>query len=89
MLLEIKLRVLADPKSFSFNFTLQGNLISSTQEEDFSSFEKELRDYEQQHPDVTIGDLLNPNKPLAEGTPSAKAVNEAKSNLVTIEQTSG
>ena len=41
----IKLKVLADPKSFSFNFTFHGNLISSVQYDEFASFTKELRDF--------------------------------------------
>jgi hypothetical protein len=90
LLLEsIKLRVIADPKSFSFNFTLQGNLISSAQEEEFASFDKELRKFEEENTDVTLGDLIDANKELPEGTPFAHKVNEFKNDLVTIEQTSG
>ena len=90
LLLEsIKLRVLADHKSFSFNFTLQGNLISSTQEEEFASFDKELRKFEEENAYVTLGDLIDLKKPLAEGTPLAHKVNEFNNNLVTIEQSSG
>lgn len=83
----LKLKVLADPKNFSFNFTLHGNLISSTQQDEFSSFEKELRKFEEENTSVTIGDLLDPKKRLAENTPFVQKVNQLKQNLVTIEQT--
>jgi hypothetical protein len=80
----IKLRVLADPKSFSFNFTLQGNLISSVQYDEFASFTKELRDFEQQHPSVVIKDFLETEKALPEETSFTQKVNSLKNNLVTI-----
>ena len=88
LLLEsINLRILADRKSFSFNFTLQGNLISSAQEEEFSSFEKEMRDFEQQHPDVAIQDFLDTKRALPKETPFAEKVNQFKNDLVTTART--
>jgi hypothetical protein len=51
------------------------------------SFEEELQDFEEQHPDISIKELLYSKKLLPETTPFAKKVNQLKKNLVTIEQT--
>jgi len=48
-----------------------------------------LKEFEQQHPDITIKDMLDPDKPLPGNSLFAKSVNRVKNNLVTIEQTSG
>ncbi len=84
----IKLKVLADPKGYEFNFTLDGTIISTTYSDELSSFEDELEDFEERHPDMSIKDLLDTNKLLQENTPFAEKVNRLKRNLVTIEQTS-
>ncbi len=84
----IKLKVLADPKGYEFNFTLDGTIISTTYTDELSSFEDELEDFEERHPDISIKDLLDTSKLLQENTPFAEKVNKLKQNLVTIEQTS-
>jgi hypothetical protein len=53
------------------------------------SFEKELEESEERHPDTPIKDLLDTKKLLPETTPFAKKINQLKKNLVTITQTSG
>jgi site-specific DNA recombinase len=84
----IRLEVVADPKGYEFNFTLDGTVISTTYADELSSFEDELEDFEEQHPDIPLKDLLDTNKLLPENTPFAKKVNKLKQNLVTIERTS-
>jgi len=44
-------------------------------------FNQLLKDFEQQHPDTSIEDLLAINKQLPEDTPFARAVNQVKNNL--------
>lgn len=85
----VKLEVLADPKGYEFNFTLDGTIISTTYTDEISSFEDELEDFEERHPDISVKDLLDANKLLPENTPFAQKVNRLKQNLVTTERTSG
>jgi len=84
----IRLEVVADPKGYEFNFTLDGTVISTTYADELSSFEDELEDFEEQHPDIPLKDLLDSKKLLPENTAFAKKVNKLKENLVTTEQTS-
>ncbi|MFC2041888.1 recombinase family protein [Chloroflexota bacterium] len=83
----IKLKVLADPKAYQFNFTLDGTIVSTTDTDELSSFEDELDDFEKLHPDISVKDLLDTNKLIPENTPFAKKVNQLKQDLVTIERT--
>ncbi len=85
----INLRILADPKGYEFTFTLDGTIISTIYSDELSSFEDELQDFEQRHPDISIKDLLDTNKRLQESTPFAEKVKRLKQDLVTIEQTWG
>jgi hypothetical protein len=89
LLESIHLKVTADPKSYQFNFTLDGKVISTTDANELSSFEDELKRFEEQHPNVSVKDLLDTNKLLPEDTHFAKKVNQLKQNLVTIERTWG
>ena len=84
----IKLNILAEPKGYEFTFTLDGTIISTTYSEELSSFENDLEDFEQRHPDISVKDLLDTNRRLQEDTPFAEKVNKLKQDLVTIEQTS-
>ena len=84
----IKLNVLADPKGYEFTFTLDGTIISTTYSDELSSFEDDLEDFEQRHPDISIKDVLDTNKTFQENTPFAEKVNKLKQDLVTIERTS-
>lgn len=84
----IRLKVLADPKGYEFNFTLDGAIISTRYADELSSFEDELKDFEERHPDISLKDLLDTNKLIQENTPFAEKVNKLKQDLVTIEQTS-
>jgi len=70
-----------------FTFTLDGTIISTKYTDELSSFEDDLEEFEQRHPDISIKDLLDNNKLLPENTPFAKKVNQLKQDLVTIEQT--
>ncbi|MDD5083020.1 MAG: zinc ribbon domain-containing protein, partial [Dehalococcoidales bacterium] len=83
----INLKVLATSEGYEFNFTLDGTIISSKDTQDLSSFEDQLEQFEQQHPDISVGELLNSTKPLQGDTPFVQKVNQLKRNLVTIEQT--
>jgi site-specific DNA recombinase len=84
----IGLKVLADPKSYEFNFTLDGTIISTKYADELSSFEGELEDFEKRHPDILLKDLLDTNKLIEENTPFAEKVNKLKRDLVTTERTS-
>ncbi|MFC1988094.1 hypothetical protein ACFLVH_06140 [Chloroflexota bacterium] len=83
----IHLKVTADPKGYQFKFTLDGKIISTADEDGLSAFNDELKKFEEQHPDVSVKDLLDNNKLLPEDTPFAQKVNQLKQDLVTIEQT--
>ena len=85
----LQLNVIADPQSYQFSFKLSGQIISTVDSDDESSFNQSLKDFEQKHPDIFIDDLLSINKQLPDDTPFARAVNQVKNNLVTIEQTPG
>jgi site-specific DNA recombinase len=83
----INLKVLADPTSFQFNFTLDGTIVSTTDASELASFEDQLEEFEKLHPDISVKDLLDKTKLLPETTPFAKNVNQLKQNLATIERT--
>ena len=85
----INLKVIADPKGYHFNFTLDGTIISTKDTDELSSFEDELEEFEKQHPDISLEDLLDPNKQIPGNTLFAQKANKLKQDLVTIEQTSG
>jgi len=84
----LRLEVLANPQSYEFSFKLGGQIISTSDADDEAFFNQALKEFEQQHPDTSIEDLLDINKQLPEDTPFAKIINQEKQNLVTIEQTS-
>jgi len=88
LLSSIRLKVLADPDNFEFDFTLDGVIHSSRYADDHDSFTDQLLDFQDQHPGVSVRDLLDPNTVLQEDSPFATRVNRLKGNLVTIEQTS-
>ncbi|MFU8796495.1 MAG: hypothetical protein ACNA7X_04295, partial [Dehalococcoidia bacterium] len=88
LLSSIKLKVLADPDTFEFDFTLDGVMHSTRYVDDHDSFTDQLDEFQQQHPGVSVRDLLDPNTVLQEDSPFATRVNRLKGNLVTIEQTS-
>jgi len=50
-------------------------------------FNQALKEFEQQHPDTYIEDLLAINKQFPEDTPFARAVYRVKQNSVTIGRT--
>jgi len=81
--------VIADPKIYQFTFKLGGQIISTSDADNEAIFNQYLKEFEQQHPDTNIEDLLDINKQLTEDTPFAEIVNQVKGNLVTIEQTWG
>jgi hypothetical protein len=85
----IRLAVVADPQNYQFNITLDGKIISTKDNDELISFNDELKNFEKQHPDISVKDLLDENKPIPEHTLFAEKVNQLKQNLVTIEQTSG
>ena len=84
----IKLKVIADPKGYEFNFTLDGTIVSTKYADEMSSFEYDLEDFEEQHPDMLVKDLLDSGKLFSENSVFAQKVNKLKQNLVTTEQTS-
>jgi site-specific DNA recombinase len=85
----IKLKVIADPKAYQFNFTLDGTILSTKYADEMSSFEHELQAFEEQHPDMFLKNFLHSGKLLSENPVLAQKVNKLKQNLVTTEQTSG
>jgi site-specific DNA recombinase len=84
----INLKVVADPRSYEFSFTLDGTIVSTTSTDELSSFEDDLEQFEDRHPGVSIKDLLDTDKLLEEDTAFGRKVNRLKQNLVTIERTS-
>ena len=68
-----------------------GQIISNPDPDaDYEALLNELsKEFEQQHPDITIEDLRDFNTQLPEDMPFGKVVNQVKKNLVTIAQTSG
>jgi hypothetical protein len=54
------------------------------------SLKKALEAFEQEHPETSIKDLINPNYPLPENTLLAKVLTPVKKNLlISIVRTSG
>jgi hypothetical protein len=88
LLEKLRLEIVANPQSYEFSFKLAGQIISTADADDEAFFNQALKEFEQQHPDISIEDLLAVNKQLPEDTPFAKIVNQVKQNLVTIERTS-
>ena len=84
----INLKILANAQSYEFSFTLDGTIVSTASSDELSSFEDDLEDFEERHPDMSIKDLLDTDKLLQEDTAFARKVNRLKQNLVTIERTS-
>ncbi len=87
---KLRLAVSVQPSTLTYQFTfkLGGQIISTADADNEALFNQALKEFEKQHPDITIDDLLDFNKQLPEDTPFAKVVNQVKRNLVTIEQTS-
>ena len=83
----IKLKVIADPTGYQFNFTLDGTILSTKYADEMSSFEHELQAFEEKHPDMFLKDFLDSGKLLSENPVLAQKVNKLKQNLVTTEQT--
>jgi len=88
LLERLRLEIVANPQSYQFSFKLGGQIISTLDADNEAIFNQYLKEFEQQHPDTNIEDLLDINKQLTEDTPFAEIVNQVKQNLVTIEQTS-
>ena len=88
LLEKLRLEIVANPQSYEFSFKLGAQIISTADADDEAFFNQALKEFEQQHPDTSIEDLLDINKQLPEDTPFAKIINQEKQNLVTIEQTS-
>jgi site-specific DNA recombinase len=85
------LKVIIDPVSgdYEFSFRLIGEIIKSSEAHVDQLFNKELQEFEKQHPEFNIEDLLDLNKQLPGDSVFASYANEVKQNLVTREQTSG
>jgi hypothetical protein len=64
-------------------------VISTADAEDEARFSQGLREFEQQHPDTSIEDLLDLEMPLPEDTDFGQIVNQVNRNSVTIERTRG
>ena len=91
LLERLHLRVVVDnkPLDYKLTFKLAGQIISTEDSETDDLFNKHFKEYEQQHPDMNIEDLIDPSKPLPGNSPFVRHINRVKKNLVTIEQTSG
>ncbi|MFC2025234.1 recombinase family protein [Chloroflexota bacterium] len=91
LLERLQLSVVVDnkPLDYKLTFKLAGQIISTEDSETDDLFNKLFKEFEQQHPDMNIEDIVDPSKPLPGNSPFAQSVNRAKKNLVTIEQTSG
>ncbi len=86
----ICLELVADPKSFKFNFRLGAVILKSSEEDSMSFVNKLIEDFEQSHPETNSQDLVNLDYLLPEDSPLAKVLNPAKKELLVItEQTSG
>ena len=87
LLEKLRLEIVANPQSYEFSFKLGGQIISTSDADDEAFFNQALKEFEQQHPDTSIEDLLAINKQLPEDTPFARAVYRVKQNSVTIGRT--
>ena len=68
---------------------LGAQIISEVNPDDEAQFNSRLKDFEQQHPEFNIEDLIDIDKQIPGNSEFAKSINLFKQNLVTIEQTSG
>ncbi len=86
----LHLEVLADPKTYKFNFKLGVDIISTSDTDQEADFNQLIKVFEQQHPETSVEDLLDFNKNLPEDTPFGRVVNNLKNlkrNLVTTART--
>ncbi|MDD4876174.1 MAG: hypothetical protein PHQ86_03460, partial [Dehalococcoidales bacterium] len=68
--------------------SLYGQIISTEESETEATFNRLFNEYAKEHPDMNFDDYVDPGKPLPGNSPFAQSINQAKKNLVTIEQTS-
>ncbi|MFC1987292.1 recombinase family protein [Chloroflexota bacterium] len=87
--LQLKVKVNSKPLDYKLTFKLAGQIISTEDSETDALFNKLFKEFEQQNPDMSIEDVVDPSKPLPGNSLFAQSANQVKRNLVTIEQTSG
>jgi len=86
----LNLEVVVPPKTRAYQLTMRlgAQIISEVNPDDEAQFNSRLKDFEQQHPEFNIEDLIDIDKQLPGNSEFAKSINLFKQNLVTIEQTS-
>ena len=84
----LRLQVLATPQNYQLTFKLGAQIVSSSDADFEDHFNQLLKEFEQQHPDINMQDLLDIGTQLPEDTSFGRAVNTVKQNLVATEQTS-
>jgi hypothetical protein len=90
----LQLQVTADPKTHQFSFRFYGLLVSSSQAASQDFINEKYYEFEKQHPEISMDDIVNPDIMLPEDSQFAKILNPVKKklqlerDLVTTEQTS-
>jgi len=84
----LRLKVVANQKTFWLTIVLNGELVSIEDYDKAITFRDDLRNFEVKHPDVTVSEILETDLSRAGYSPLVQKVTKLKQDLVTIEQTS-
>ena len=92
----LQLKVTADQKTHQFSFKFYGLLVSSSQAPLQDFINQKYYEFEKQHPEYSLDDIVNPDVILPGDSKFAQILNPVKKklqiekqDLVTTEQTSG
>jgi len=77
----LQLQVTADPKTHQFSFRFYGLLVSSSQKPIQDFINENYYEFEKQHPEFSLDDIVNPDVILPEDTKFAQILNPVKKNL--------
>ena len=89
----LQLQVTANQKTHQFSFRFYGLLVSSSQADSQDFINEKYYEFEKQHPEYSIDDIVNPDVMLPEDSQFAQILNPVKKklqlerDLVTIERT--
>jgi len=77
----LQLQVTADPKTHQFSFRFYGLLVSSSQAETQDFINEKYYEFEKQHPEYSIDDIVNPDIMLPDDSKFAQILNPVKKKL--------
>lgn len=77
----LELKVTADRKTHQFSFRFYGLLVSSSQEPLDSFINEKYYEFEKQHPEYSIDDIVNPDVMLPDDSKFAQILNPVKKKL--------